>query len=247
MKERVTNSNEMLNAFIDDELDEAERQELLTAQVEDQELAETVCELRIIKDMVRAARPKDESLNINARLPRQRYFGKLLAAASIAMILVSILMGTGLDNNTEIIISQQTTDTYSDVSELIVAQQESPKLKLVLHLTRANDKAAMRLFEQIDELLEYSKTKNRYIHVQVIASGQGIRILQQGETAYQDSIKRISTEYDSVDFVACQRSISRLTMREQPVIRVVPEALVTTSGPELIKRRQKQGWATIVI
>lgn len=247
MKERVTNSNEMLNAFVDDELDETERQELLTAQVEDQELAATICELRIIKDMIRAARPNDDSLNINASLPQQRYFGKWFAAASLAMILVSILASTTLDNNTETLISQKTTGAYSDVSELIVAQQGSPKLKLVLNITMASDEAAIKLFEQIDELLEYSKTKNRYVQVQVIASGQGIRILQQGETAYQDSIKRISTEYDSVEFVACQRSISRLAMKEKSAIRMVPEALVTRSGPELIKRRQKQGWATIVI
>lgn len=247
MKDRFPQSKEMLNAFVDDELDEKERQDIINDQVEDQTLAETICEIRIIKDMVRAARPNSEMIKINASVPPQHYFGKWFVAASLVMVLFSFSASTVLDINSETVIAYSKPASYSDVSDLIYAQQEPQVLKLVLHLTVSDDKAAMKLFNQIDELLEYSNANSRHVQVQVVASGQGVRILQQGESRYQDRIKQISTQYDSIEFVACQRSMSKLANNKNLAIRIVPEVLVTNSGPDLIKRRQKQGWATIII
>lgn len=247
MKDYFSKSNETLNAFVDDELDETERQDIINEQVEDQKLAEAICELRVVKDMVRAARPQSEYLDINVSLPKQHYYRKWFAAASLILVLFSFVASTDLYRNSTTIISSNASGSYSDVTELLQAQQEHQELKLVLHIFMSSDMAAMKLFEQLDEVLEYSAVNQRRAQVQVIASGQGIRVLQQGESAYQDKITYISTQYDSVEFVACQRSMSRLAAKQNLAIRILPEVLLTHSGPELIKRRQKQGWATVEI
>lgn len=247
MKHSFSESHEILNAFVDDELDAEERQYLLNKQVTDPQLADAICELRQLKDMVRAARPNNETCDINVGLPKRHNFGSWFVAASVVLVLFSLAASTAWNTHNETVIARSMSPTYTDVTALLRAQPEQQELKMVLHITLPGHLAATRLFEQLEQVLDYSTVQRRHVQVQVIASGQGIRLLQQGQSPYQDKIRYISTHYDAVEFVACQRSMLRQAATQNTAIHILPEALITHSGHELIKRRQKQGWATIVI
>lgn len=247
MKDYFSGSNEIVNAFIDDELDAEERQGVLNEQVANKQLAEAVCELRILKDMVRAARPCSETLAINVSIPERRSFTRWFVAASAALVMFSLVVSTAWNTNSETNIAHSASRSYNDVAALLQAQSEQQELKLVLHITMMGESAAMNLFKQLDQLLAYSADQDRRVRVQVIASGPGLSLLNKDESPYPEKVRYFSTRYDNVVFVACQRSMLKKAAAQSKAVSILPEALITHSGPKLIKLRQRQGWATIII
>ncbi|WP_126454511.1 hypothetical protein [Sulfuriflexus mobilis] len=248
MKQPLSISKELLNAFVDDELDTEERQTVLNAQLKDPHLVEMIAELRMLKDMVKAARPQSEILDMPVRLPKKRrLFSRWFAAASVLMMLFSLTASTAWYMRGEAVIARDVSQPYTNVTSLLQTQAAGEELKLVLHITHAGHDAALLMFAELEELLAHAQAGENRLRVQVVASGQGIRLLQEGVSPYSDRIHFISTHYDTVEFVACQRSMLRQARVENTEISILPEALITHSGPELIKRRQRQGWATIAI
>ena len=67
-------SDERLNAFIDDELDAAEKNEVFEALSSDSELNQQVCELRQLSELVRHAYDRPPAIE-SYRKPRARRFG----------------------------------------------------------------------------------------------------------------------------------------------------------------------------
>lgn len=247
MKHSFSESSEILNAFVDDELDAEERQALLNEQMDDPQLADAICELRVLKDLVRAARPGSEKFDNHISMPKQRSFSRWFAAASVLLVLFTLVSITTWPPTDETAIAGNISPTYTNVLQLLQSQAQGKPLKMVLHITAAEPSVVMRLFTQLEQVLAFSASYQRNVLVQVIASGQGISLLQQDKSPYQDKIKFISAHYDTVEFVVCQRSMLRQAVMHNMDISIMPEALITHSGPELIKRRQKQGWATIII
>ena len=246
MKEPIDVSNEMLNAFVDDELEDEERQDLLTAQVDDARIAQAICELRVLKDLVKSARPTIEG-TAWLEIPRRPWFMNWLTAAAVAFM--AVLLGVAgmwyqadpADSN------RQLSTAHASVDALLQASLASKQLKLVFHVKQRGNVAAEDLFAQLERMLQHASDESRNLHIQVIASGAGLSLLRKDESLYLEKVSFLSTHYDNVDFVACQRSMLRQATAEDKDINILPEALITYSGPELIKRRQRQGWATIII
>lgn len=252
MKEQLPVSKELLNAFVDDELDSEERQEVIAAQVDGPGVAEEICELRVLKDIVHGARYDTGTTDYRVEIPGNhyywnRYVTKWFAVASLAIIVMTLAV-TGMQyqqNGSP--VAQQASQSYSDIAALLDAHPVNKDIKVVVHITREDRNAATQLFSQLDQVLEDINQYNRHVRVEVIASGPGLSVLRKGKSPYPDKIQYINTHYDTIEFVACQRSLLRQAKVQNTEVSILPQALITHSGPELIKRRQRQGWSYIAI
>jgi intracellular sulfur oxidation DsrE/DsrF family protein len=255
MKDYVPVSKELLNAFVDDELELEERRDIIVAQAEDPGVARELYELRTLKDLVHAARPQlaDDSAQVEvAGQPRLRnwfptnWFTTVFAAASSVFIVFAVTMMSYWSPQTEEFTSTQTAQIYKDINSLLEAQA-GEEIKLIFHVKQAGTEAAGSLFRQLDKLLADSDKHNRNVHIEVIASGPGLSLLRADSSPSPGKISYITRHYDNIDFVACQRSLLRQANKTDKEVSILPEALITHSGPELVKRRQRQGWSYIAI
>lgn len=257
MKDELPVSKELLNAFIDDELEPEERQDVITAQVNDPDVARELCELRILKDLVQAARPEEAKHSIDfIRKSRSGFIGNVangwlkagIAAAGTAIIIFTLVaVDLQPTKHEQLVLLQQRPQSFVDVAELLDAQGVVKSIKVVFHVKQDGSEVAKQLFAELEQILEYGRTGNRNIQVEVIATGPGLNLLRTDTSLYPDKISHISSSYSNVNFVACQRTMLRQAKTNNKNVAILPEALITYSGPELIKRRQKQGWATIII
>lgn len=249
MKKSHSIPNELLQSFVDDELDAQERQYVLDAQVKYADVAKEICELRKLKDLLMAARPVEDELSGALNVPKQKYF--LFDCRFVAMpaflILMSVIV-TGVffnqDKNQQV---ENASLTYSDVKTFIGSRPTGMGVNVVLHVNRDDKDSTKQLFVQLEQLLNTIKSKNSKFRVEVIASGPGLSMVRKNKSPDPEKIRDISKKYDNVIFVACQNTLNRLIKVINRKVDLLPEAMLTASGPDLIRLRKSQGWAYIKI
>lgn len=250
MKKPLPLSEEMLNIFVDDELDAKEHEQVLAEQMHDKDIAEAICEIRQLKDLVKAARPQIDETNTSIKISK---YGHLTSWALVASVLLVITAGiTSLlpekRNSTDpVALSSGTKPAYSDVNTFLNAQQNNQDLKVVLHINKNNSEAYTRLIMQLEYLLKTTRKDSRPLRVEVVASGPGLSFVGRQTSPYADKIHSLRQEYDNLIFVACQQTLEKIIKTKNTGFRILPDAMLTASGTELINLRKTQGWSYINI
>lgn len=249
MKQPHPISNELLQSFVDDELDTQERQYVLDAQVKNADVAREICELRKLKDLLKAARPVEEDISGSLNMPRQKYYllNYRLVSMPAFVVLMSIIVAGVFFNQDKNHLVEYSSLTYPDVKTFIAAHSSNMGVNVVLHVNRDDEGSAKQLFDQLNQLLNTNKTKNSAFRVEVIASGPGLSLVRKNISPDPEKIRDIRKRYDNVVFVACQTTLSRLIKVINRNVELLPEVMLTASGPELIRLRKSQGWAYIKI
>jgi len=249
MKKSQSVPDELLHAYVDDELDAEERQYVLDVQVKDAGIEKEICELRKLKDLLKSARPVKEEITGALHFPKKKYylFNHRLVAMPVLLLLVLLVVAGIFFNQGKESRVKNIAMIYPDVKEFIETHTESRSLKLVLHINRADRDSAKHLFAQLNYLLQTTQDNNRMLRVEVVASGPGLSLVRKNKSPYPEKIREIRNHYDNVVFVACQSTLDRLVKVKNKEIQILPDAMITTSGPELIELRKSQGWAYIKI
>jgi len=250
MKKPLPVSEELLNIFVDDELDTKEREQVLVEQMANEDVARAICEIRLLKDLVKSARPKIDHTYTFAKSGKQGHLAKWTMVASVVFAITAGLISL-LHEKTNIsspIISATATDkTYRDINSFLSAQANSPNLKIVLHINRNNNEAYARLIRQLEYLLKTTRDNSRPLRVEVVASGPGLAFVGQQTSPYARKIRLLRQEYDNLIFFACQSTLDKFNTKNNTQFKILPDVVLTASGAELIQLRKTQGWAHIVI
>lgn len=249
MNKTLSISDELIQLFIDDELDEQERQYVLDVQLREPAVAREISELRRIKDLVKAVRPDSDEMPDVCYIPKQRriLFNYRCAAVSVMLILLSVFV-TGLYlEQGEMAKIEKVAATYPDVNSYLGSHPGNQAMRVVLHINRANHETANDLFVQLQQLLQTKENNNRMLRVEIIASGPGLSLVRKNISPYPEQIRKIRNKHDNVVFVACQSTLDRLMMSINKKVQLLPEAMLTASGPDLVRLRKTQGWAYIKI
>jgi len=240
---RETFSDEFLNAYVDGELDEAEKARLLEAVCHDEALNARVCELQKVRELLRHAyehppgptpqRPENNSQWLKAGI-----------AAGI-MLVVGTLLGWGLH------------DYKSPGNELLnIAQSmqldsrpvgDDGTWRVVLHVTTADPRRLKTVLDEAEGLLKGRLPHNNAVEVEILANGRGLDLLRTRTSLYAERIQALQTRYDNIAFKACQRAINRVQQEQNITVKLLPAAeTVPTAIGEAI-HRQRQGWAYVRI
>lgn len=240
MSTRDSYSDEQLQAFVDDEIDVAERTEIMEAVRQDDELACRVCELLQIKDSLRLAyreieQPVPQQLRWNhgwwLRSPAR-------AAAAVLIFALGTLTGTSLQSHK--------ADTPSSGSSVLTNTAAiRPELKrVVIHISSAEEQRLDQALSDAEELLGSYKDHPEQVQLEVVANADGLALLRADTSPYPDRIKRLAQQFNNISFLACSRTIEKLHLRGIDV-HLLPEARVIPGALEEIVDRMQQGWVYI--
>jgi intracellular sulfur oxidation DsrE/DsrF family protein len=240
-------SNELLNAYMDNELDSYERAEILAALESDEAMARRLCELRNTKELTQFAYSMPAS-----RQSKDAYskFGKQYASLAIAATLfltVGALVGwfahDGMILDLVVRAGQQQMVSDSSLTNLPI---ETEAKKVILHIDTGDAGRLKAALDSAEDLLVTSATNGNPLELEIIANADGLDLLRVDTAFYADRISELSEKYDNLSILACSRAIKRLQDLGVKV-QLVPEAGIAPSALDQIVHRLKQGWVYIKV
>jgi intracellular sulfur oxidation DsrE/DsrF family protein len=222
-------SDELLNAFADNELDGAEKAEVLERIAADAGLRAKVCETWHLKELVRSAHPLPPKDQGQHKSRRWNLFGLPLAAC----LLLTIGAGSGW------LAHDEYDESWIPGPQVRAIQAQGNRV--VLHVVSGETKEIERALRQAKQLASARDDNGRFLQVELIANGNGIRMLQVGNSPVATQIAAMRQRHDNLRLVACNEAMDRL--RERGVdVTLLPRVDVVPSAVEEIANRLNQGW-----
>ncbi|HZV55289.1 MAG TPA: DsrE family protein [Rhodocyclaceae bacterium] len=223
-------SDELLNAFADNELDGTEKAELLERIAADAGLRAKVCETWHLKELVRSAHPLPGKNRGAKRKPRFRdRFGLPLAAC----LLLAIGGGSGW------LAHDEYDELWIPAPQLKTIQAQGNRV--ILHLVSGDAAEIEKALRQAEQLATVRDKAGGIVQVELVANGNGIRMLQAGNAQLAARLATMRQQHDNLRLVACNEAMDRL--RERGVdVTLLPNVDVVPSAIEEIATRLNQGW-----
>lgn len=243
MKQDQTISDEFLNAFVDDQLDAAEKSRVFELLEQDEALKARVCELRGLKARVQHAylnpppppRASSRAWWSGAPLRQALAAGLLLAIGSVSGWFAHSWSGHGSDRETmRLLQAVQRNDIWTD-----------PR-KLMIHVGNANPVRLNTALDEAENLLASSRRTNREMRVEIIANGGGLDLLRADGSPYAQRIVSMREKYPLLELTACGQTLRNLRAKGMEV-RLLPNTGVAPSALDEITLRLKQGWGYIKV
>lgn len=239
-------SEEILNAFIDGEIETEDKIEILRQLSDSPQLTQRVCELIRTKELLRSAysdiMPPAQSRPIEIhpkRALRTAAWGGALAASLLA---ATVLWQGGFDQASLYTASVESQRAFSPVA--FQQAEEAAALRIVFHLTSSNPLRMGKLLDDVELLL--NQTDQNTV-VEVIANGEGLDLYRAGVTSFGERVHEMTEGHSNLRFVACQRTIDQLESDGEGQIHLLPDVVRAGSGISQVIQRQQQGWSYIQI
>ena len=237
-------SDEHLNAYLDNQLDAEERSLLLEELRRDQELAARVCKLQKVQDMVQLAYHNVASEQ-SARKPGRRW-PLYFAQAASALLIMGLGLSIGWFSHESL---QRPASLFELAQSAQVAAEPQPndELKLMLHVNSDDPTRLKTVLDEAEYLLRTSRSKQRRLRIEIMANGEGLKLLQQGNTAYAKKVQSLSSSYQNVRFMACRIALNRYREENGISIQLLPHVDVIPSAMQEALLRQREGWTYLRI
>lgn len=236
MKPEQPVTDELLNAFVDNELDSAEKSRLLGLIAADGQLKQRICELWQLKEMVGNAYPL-KSAGIKAQRSRRGRFGSPGYSHALA---AGLLLALGLGGGWLLHGGPPPMPQQNHAQP----EHQAKDSKLVLHIFSGESVRFEAALDQAEELLRSANKLGTPVKLDIVANGEGLRLLQADASPYPGRIKSLQNNYKDLNFYACGITIEKLRQKGVTV-KLLPEAVITPSALDLIMAREKQGWLYI--
>lgn len=227
-------SDEILGAYIDNELDAGERlciQELIAS---DEALRARACELWQLKQLVRGAYPLSRLPgDEDSRAKDGRGHWSHALAASL-LVAVGALSGW--------FASERLFNERQIERQIEAIRNEGGRV--VLHLF-SDEPAQMQAAVQMAERLATARDRQgRPFRVELLANGPGLHLLRVGGSPYSERVTTLHRKYANLRLVACHEAIKR--MQERGVeVTLLPGVEETASAEKELSARLTQGWRYI--
>lgn len=235
-------SEEMLNALIDGELESSEAEQLYTRIGEDEALANRVCVLRGMKDMMRLAysHPPTEPNAWQDPFRDQRGWSQAIAAS----LLLSAGLGVGWLLHAPPSGSGVAQSTPEKAIRLVSAQSDTSKI--LLHIDSGSEQKLTAVLDRAEELLTHARKHNANLQVEILANSQGLDLLRAERSPYVKRIASLTQNNANLRLIVCAQSLKRLTSEEGRVV-LLPNTQVTPTAIGEVVDRLQQGWTYIKI
>lgn len=239
-------SEEFLNAFVDNQLDPAEKGRAYPVVMQDAGLSREVCELRKVRDLVQLsyqdATPPAPSQRVHARMRLSE------AAAAVALFALGLSIGWATHAHNPFQSAQHSAQSLAlgkPIPRPIPSLDAKATTKVLFHLGSGKRRRMEELLDDVEDMLRTAKVQHKSLRVDVIANGDGLNLLRADTSPFAARIRALSKKYPNLTFAACQNTIDRLKREQGIQARLLPQAVVIDSGVAQIILLQQRGWAYI--
>ena len=245
-------SEERLGAFVDDELDAAEKNLVFEALNRDSELRQQACELRQLSELVRHAYSNPPpSERFQRREPRR--FGPFGQAAA-ALLLIAVGGALGWVSHKPQAVAGKVPDLRAMVwgendrafhsTDLATATGENGLKRVILHLNTSSPARFQKALDTAEQLLRKYATDSHGAEIEVVANASAIKLLRSGYSPFANRVRALQERYFNLTFLACKDAMDHIRELEdlKTDVRLLPGVEVTPSALEHILERMNEGW-----
>ena len=239
-------SEEMLHALIDNELEPGEAEELYARIGEDETLANRVCVLRGLKDMMRLAytQPPGASRGWQDPFRSERAWGQAIAAGF--MLTAGLGAGWMMHGSQQPRPIAQIKPPPVDAAAVRLVAEKADTSKIILHIDSASHQKFAVLLDRADGLLTEARKSNANLQVEVLANSHGLDLFRADRSPYASRIATLTKNHENVRFIVCAQTVARYT-RDEGRIVLLPETQIAPSAIGQIVDRLQEGWTYIKI
>lgn len=235
-------SREILSAFVDGELTQAERERILLLMEQDPAVKAEICTLRTLKEMLRASYPIAQP-RAQGRLRLHGWAGVRQALAAGLILACGLGLGWLANEHYHRLPASPRIEGLPAGLRPVSLNRLSDPNKLVLHVD-SGDRAVMdRALTLAEALATHDRSRRQ---VEIVVHSAGLDMLRADITPYRERINRLASRHANLRFVACGNTIARL-QREGKTVVLLPEARLVASAVGEIVQRLQQGWVYIKV
>lgn len=243
MKEHTSFSDEMLNAYLDNELAAEERKRILEALRLDGELRERLSRLDQIRNLLKIAYHDMQS---QAGIPvtsKKRLRTQVAIAASIFIMMGTII---GWYAREELVQPTGLAELAKQV-QYSKAVTNDETWRVLLHISSNEPHRLNVLLEETENILRQYQEQPQKVSLRILANGKGLDLLRDDTSSYGKRIAQLQRRYHNVVFLACAEAISHIEQTQHKQIKLLPRVEVTPSALNEVLNRRKEGWTYIRI
>lgn len=230
-------SDEYLNAFVDGELSPAERAQAIGRISGDAQLKKQVCELNLLKEMVKSSYRHAEGVNDADRRVRRWPFGRR-ALAACCLIMVGVVAGWLWRGVSAV------NDPYLQVASLKDVIADSGRV--VLHVDTASAAHFARALDRTEALLAEAKHEGRPIQLHLAANSYGLDLFRTSTSPFGGRLHDMQARYPNLTLIGCGQTIKRLKERHQDTA-LLPDVQVVPAVLDEVVNNLKAGWTYIKV
>ncbi len=247
-------SDEQLNAFVDNQLHQDEKDQILAILQQDEDISRRACETRRLTELVQHAYslpPAAPSEHQSRGLSR---WGQAVAACLLVVMGASAgwLSNDRLHQDPVMNIDAMYLDdekAFQNASLDKAPTTISGERKILLHLSSDDPQKLEAALDMAEQMLQSYRARHVPVKVELVANAGGLDLLRQDVTPFAQRIEDLYMEYDELTFYACHTAMSRLMAREglEDLPTLMPEAQTTANALEQILSRLQQGWVYVSV
>ena len=244
MSDKKQYSDEHLNAFIDDQLDTAEKTEILDEVRHNAELSQRICKLQKLHNLVQLSYQSIDVPEQHQNTDNKKSVTKVkwFAAASFLLAL-GMVMGW---------VSHQSMNA-SSISDIAKITQ-NPSLtnnadnwKLMLHVSTANPNKLNIVLDEAETMLKQYAGSSRNLQLEILANSEGLALVSDSGKNYNKKLQMLQQKYNNLAVVVCGETLKRVQRKQANKIKLLPDTDVVSSAINQIVKRQQGGWSYIRI
>lgn len=242
MKQDV--SNEILGAFVDNELDCSDNRTIADEIKTNPEMAARAQAMLDLKTAIKSAYPEQKGETFSAPSGRKNgtpYIGQAIAAG--LFVVFGLVIGASVNSGKVYQQPVSEGDSLYGIKVHPVSQQES---KVLLHISSAELDKLDFLLTKTERMLRDSRNSQYDLNIDIIANSDGINLLRTSTTPYAQRIHKLQQQYKNLQFIACQNTIKRLKKNGQNV-RMIEGVKADRPALDTIVNRIDQGWTYVKI
>jgi len=248
MNNRNHISDELLNAFVDGQLDAKEKEQIFAQIAKDPVLNKRVCELRSCRELVQLAFQNVPPAPIRSRhLSATNSYSHpwITGIAASVLVAIGILIGTQLNTSQPDGAVPMAVNDNASATQVAVA--DNATTKVLFHLNSRDPEVTRAALDELEGVLNFYERTGENAKIEMITNGGGIDLLRVDTSPFTNRILALQKRYANLTFVTCQNTIDRLKRERGITARLLPGIVVIDSGVAQIMRRQQQGWAYIQV
>ena len=232
-------SDEQINAFIDDQLDQDERARIITVLQKDRALQERVNKLRQVKEMLTIA--YDQPPQPLLKPSRIHAVSRVTQAIAAGVLLV---LGFGMGWMLHLEMNSTPNPSFTTVEQL--DQRINANQKVLFHVSTMDGNRIESTLKQAERLLAWHKQSELPLDLEVVVNAQGLGLLRDN-SPYASKVKKLVSDYDNIAFLACGQAKENARLKEGRDIELLPEAVQVPAALDLILSRIKKGWLYVKV